>query len=245
MTDARPFHFKHFSLYHHRSTMKVGTDAILLGRWVEVKPTDVALDIGTGCGLLPLMLAQKGIGQVDAVDIDAVSIEEATINFEASQWRDQLHAYCTDIVDFRTEKKYDLVVSNPPFFNRFSKCDSERKSRARHNDAGLSYATICREVCRLMKPEGRLSVVLPFDVSSDFLKTAEPLSLYLHKRMTIIPIAGKDPNRVNLELGFEKYDQVCEETFVIRDAENRFTAQYNAFLKDYYLGKEAENQTAT
>ena len=236
MTDARPFHFKHFSLYHHRSTMKVGTDAILLGRWTEVKLLDVVLDIGTGCGLLPLMLSQKGVAHVDAVDIDKASIEEAAINFKASQWRDHLNSYCMDIVDFQTDKKYDLIVSNPPFFNRFSKCDSERKSRARHNDAGLSYATICHEVCRLMKPEGRFAVVLPVDVSPDFLKTAEQYGLYLHKRMTIVPIEGKETNRVNLELGFGKCNNVWEETFVIRDADKRFTAQYNEFLKDYYLG---------
>ena len=236
MTDARPFHFKHFSLFHHRSTMKVGTDAILLGRWTEVQPTDVVLDIGTGCGLLPLMLSQKGVAHVDAVDIDKASIEEATINFEASQWRDQLHAYCTEIVDFKTEKKYDLIISNPPFFNRFFKCDSDRKSKARHNDAGLTYAKICQEVCRLMKLEGRLAVVLPFDVMQEFLKTAEGLGLYLHKRMTIIPIASKEPNRVNLELRFGKSENVQEETFVIRDVDNRFTPQYNEFLKDYYLG---------
>ena len=236
MTDVRPFHFKHFSLFHHRSTMKVGTDAILLGRWVEVRPEDVVLDIGTGCGLLPLMLSQKGVAQVDAVDIDKASVEEATINFEASQWREQLKAYCVDIVDFQTDKKYNLIISNPPFFNRFSKCDLERKSRARHNDAGLSYATICREVCRLMKPEGRLALVLPFDVSSVFLNIAEQFGLYLHKRMTIIPIAGKEPNRINLELGFGKQEKELEETFVIRDAYKHFTAQYNEFLKDFYLG---------
>ena len=236
MTDARPFHFKHFSLYHHRSTMKVGTDAILLGRWTEVKPTDVVLDIGTGCGLLPLMLSQKGVAHVDAVDIDKASIEEAKVNFEASQWHEHLKAFCIDIVDFQTDKKYDLIVSNPPFFNRFSKCDSERKSRARHNDAGLSYATICQEVGRLMQPDGRFALVLPADVSMEFLDTAERYGLYLHKRMTIVPIAGKEPNRVNLELGFEKSDNIFEETFVIRDADKRFTAQYNEFLKDYYLG---------
>ena len=236
MTDARPFHFKHFSLYHHRSTMKVGTDAILLGRWTEVNPTDVVLDIGTGCGLLPLMLSQKGVAHVDAVDIDKASIDEATINFEASQWRECLKAYCIDIVDFQSDKKYDLIVSNPPFFNRFSKCDSERKSKARHNDAGLTYAKICQEVCRLMKPEGRLSVVLPFDVMHEFMKTAESFGLYLHKRMTVIPIAGKEPNRVNLELRFGKPENVQEESFTIRDADNRFSSQYNEFLKDYYLG---------
>lgn len=216
--------------------MKVGTDAILLGRWTEVKPTDVVLDIGTGCGLLPLMLSQKGVAHVDAVDIDAASIEESTVNFEASQWREHLKAYCVDIVDFQTDKRYDLIVSNPPFFNRFSKCDSERKSRARHNDAGLTYNTICREVIRLMKPDGRFALVLPADVSMEFLDTAERHGLYLHKRMTIVPIAGKEPNRVNLELGCEKCDKVFEETFVIRDVDKRFTVQYNEFLKDYYLG---------
>ena len=236
MTDVRPFHFKHFSLFHHNSTMKVGTDAILLGRWVEVKPTDVVLDIGTGCGLLPLMLAQKSINQVDAVDIDAASIKEATVNFEASQWRTQLRAYHSDIVDFQTDKKYDLIVSNPPFFNRYSKCDSDRKSRARHNDAGLSYATICSVVGRLIRPDGRFALVLPVNVMDAFLEEAEKAGLYLHKRMTIIPIEGRDPNRVNLELGFVKSTEIQEGTFVIRDADQRFTMQYNEFLKEFYLG---------
>ena len=236
MTDARPFHFKRFSLYHHRSTMKVGTDAILLGRWVEVRPTDVVLDIGTGCGLLPLMLMQKGISHVDAVDIDKASVEEATINFEASQWRDHLKAYLSDIVDFRTDKKYDLIVSNPPFFNHYSKCDSDRKSRARHTDAGLSYATICAVVGRYLLPNGRFALVLPVNVSEAFLEEAEKAGLYLHKRMTIIPIEGKEPNRVNLELGFESPSEIREETFVIRNADNCFTMQYKEFLKDFYLG---------
>ena len=236
MTDARPFHFKHFSLYHHRSTMKVGTDAILLGRWVEVQPTDVVLDIGTGCGLLPLMLAQKGVVQVDAVDIDAASVEEATVNFKASQWRDRLNAFCTDIVDFQPDKMYDLIISNPPFFNRYSKCDSERKSRARHNDVTLSHASLCAVVARLLKSEGRFALVLPSGVSAEFLQVAKQCGLHLHKRLEIIPLEGKSPNRVNLELGFAKTAEIQGETFVIRDKDNRFTAQYNEFLKDYYLG---------
>ena len=236
MTDARPFHFKHFSLFHHRSTMKVGTDAILLGRWVEVKPSDVVLDIGTGCGLLPLMLSQKGVSQVDAVDIDTASIEEATINFKASQWRDQLHAVCADITDYQTDKQYDLIVSNPPFFNRYSKCDSERKSRARHNDVTLSYEALCAVVCRLLKPDGRFALVLPVNASLEFLKVAEKSGLFLHKRITIIPIEGKEPNRVNLELQKNPCDYTISQVFTIRDTDNRFTKEYNTYLKDLYLG---------
>ena len=236
MTDARPFHFKYFSLYHHRSTMKVGTDAVLLGRWVEVKPTDIVLDIGTGCGILPMMLAQKGVSQVDAVDLDAVSVEEATVNFKASQWRDQLQAYCSDIADFQTDRKYDLVISNPPFFIRSFKCDADRKSRARHTDVTLSFETLCEAVCRLMDAKGRFAVVLPVTESMDFLKVADSYGLYLCKRMTIIPIEGKEPNRVNLELQFAQSAAVQEESFVIRGTDNRFTRQYNEFLKEYYLG---------
>jgi tRNA1Val (adenine37-N6)-methyltransferase len=173
---------------------------------------------------------------VDAVDIDAASIEEATVNFEASQWSEHLKTYRSDIVDFQTDRKYDLIVSNPPFFNRYSKCDSDRKSRARHNDAGLSYAKICAVVVRLMQPDGRFALVLPVNVMDAFLEEAEKAGLYLHKRMTIIPIEGKDPNRVNLELGFVPQLEIKEETFVIRDANKRFTAQYNEFLKEFYLG---------
>ena len=236
MTDARPFHFKHFSLYHHRSTMKVGTDAILLGRWVEVKPTDVVLDIGTGCGLLPLMLAQKGVNQVDAVDIDQASVEEASINFEASQWHEQLKAYCIDIVDFAPEKRYDLIVSNPPYFNRFSKCDSERKSRARHNDMGLSHEALCASVCRLLQPDGRFSLVLPATESVAFLKTAAQSGLYLHRKLDIIPMEGKAPNRVNLELRREKEEHPIVENLTLRNADGRFTEDYHNFLRDFYLG---------
>ena len=236
MTDARPFHFKHFSLFHHRSTMKLGTDAILLGCWVEVKPEDVVLDVGTGCGLLPLMLSQKGVSQVDAVDIDAASIEEATINFEASRWRDHLWAICADINDFQSEQRYDLMVSNPPFFNRYSKCDSERKSRARHNDVTLSYEALCHVVKRLLTPDGRFALVLPVSVMDEFLKNAENSGLFMQKRLNIIPIAGREPNRVNLELGFAKPSLVQEETLTIRDADNRFTEQYNAFVQPFYLG---------
>ena len=236
MTDVRPFHFKHFSLFHHRSTMKVGTDAILLGRWVEVEPTDVVLDIGTGCGLLPLMLSQKGVKHVDAVDVDKASVEEAGVNFEASQWRDHLRAIHTDITEYQTDTRYDLVVSNPPFFNHYSKCDSVRKSRARHNDMGLSHDALCIAVCRLLKPDGRFALVLPAKESVAFLDIAQKHGLSLSKKLNIVPIEGEAPNRVNLELRLHQTAEIQENSFVIRGTDNRFTRQYFEFLKDFYLG---------
>ena len=95
--DTRPFFFKKFGLFHHRSTMKIGTDAIMLSRWVEVNDDDTVLDIGTGCGLIPLMLAQKGLRHADAVEIDADSFEEASQNFRNSVWNEKLTAFHCDI----------------------------------------------------------------------------------------------------------------------------------------------------
>lgn len=236
MMDARPFHFKHFSLFHHRSTMKVGTDAVLLGRWVEVNPTDAVLDIGTGCGIMPLMLAQKGAGKIDAVELDAASANEAEINFLASQWRDKLRVYQSDVRDFATNEKYDLIISNPPFFINSYKSDTERKNLARHTDDSLSFAELCASASRLLKDDGRFAVVLPVAESVEFLKEAEKNGFYQSKRMEIVPVEGKEPNRVNLELKKMPSETILTTSFVIRGADGRFTAEYDEFLRDFYLG---------
>lgn len=236
MMDARPFHFKHFSMYHHRSTMKIGTDAVLLGRWVEVNPSDVVLDIGTGCGILPMMLAQKGVAQVDAVDLDVPSVEEAGVNFAASQWRDKLNAICADIRAYRPERRYDLIVSNPPFFIHSYQCDAGRKTMARHTDMSLSFCDLCQSVVDLLRPEGRFALVLPVAESVAFLKEAESHGLFLRRKMEIIPVEGKASNRVNMEMQKTPAEVVQSVPFVIRDAANRFTAQYHDFLQDFYLG---------
>ena len=216
--------------------MKVGTDAVLLGRWVEVKSTDCCLDIGTGCGIIPLMLMQKGADSVDAIDLDNASITEATENFAASQWRDHMQAVLMDVKDYRPEKLYDLIVSNPPFFINSFKCDTDRKNQARHTDISLTFADLCESVARLLKPNGRFAVVLPVTESIAFLKAAMKEGLFLHKEMDIIPVEEKEPNRVNLELGFQITENIVKEEFTIRQLNGRFTLQYNEFLKDFYLG---------
>lgn len=230
------FHFKHFSLYHDRSTMKVGTDAVLLGAWVAVKPTDWVLDVGTGCGVLPLMLVQKGVAKVHAVDLDEASVYEAAGNFEASQWRDRLFAFHADIRRFTMQCSYDLIVSNPPFFINSYKCDADRKNQARHTDTSLSFADLAEAVRRLLKPDGRFALVLPERESRDFIPMAERCHLHVYRRLNIVPVEGKEPNRVNLELRFGKPDVVEEGTLVIRGADDNFTDDYHRLLHDFYLG---------
>lgn len=234
--DCRPFFFKKFGLFHHRSTMKIGTDAILLARWIEVSENDNVLDIGTGCGLIPLMLAQKGIKSADAVEIDKDSYEEAAQNFSNSAWKSQLIAINEDVKVYAAhcEKKYDLVVSNPPFFFGDNIPEKAKKGLARHTNT-LSYSDLLSAVKKIMKPSGRFTLVLPARESKTFLKEAENQGFYLEKELLIVPIEGKEPNRINMQLVVNQVNNVDSETFVLRYPDHSFTKEYKDFLKDYYL----------
>lgn len=230
------FHFKHFSLNHDRSTMKVGTDAVLLGAWVGVKPTDWVLDIGTGCGVLPLMLAQRSIAKVHAVDLDEASALEAAENFQASQWSRQLFAFHADVRKFTMQCAYDLIISNPPFFINSFKCDADRRNQARHTDTSLTFNDLIATVRRLLKPDGRFVVVLPERESHGFLSLAEQGNLYLYRKEIIVPIEGKEANRVNFELRYGKPDTVLVTELIIRHEDGTFTDDYLERVKNFYLG---------
>jgi tRNA1Val (adenine37-N6)-methyltransferase len=234
--DCRPFFFKKFGLFHHRSTMKIGTDAILLARWVEVSEDDDVLDIGTGCGLIPLMLAQKGIKSADAVEIDKDSYEEAAQNFSNSAWNSRITAINDDIKHYAVNctKKYDLVVSNPPFFFGDNIPEKAKKGLARHTNT-LSYSDLIASVKKLMKPDGRFALVLPARESTTFLQEAENQGFFLEKEMKIVPIEGKEANRINMQLVVNQVDKTESETFVLRHPDHSFTKEYKDFLKDYYL----------
>jgi len=234
--DRRPFFFKKFALFHHRSTMKIGTDAILLSRWVEVNADDEVLDIGTGCGLIPLMLSQKGIKNADAVEIDGDSCDEAAQNFRNSAWNSRLFAIHADIKSYSETcgKKYDLIVSNPPFFFGDNVPQKAKKGLARHTNT-LSYNDLLSSVKRMLKPNGRFALVLPALEARTFLKEAENQGFYLKKEMKIVPIEGKEPNRINMQLVVNQVDRAESETFVLRYADHSFTKEYKDFLKDFYL----------
>ncbi len=234
--DTRPFFFKKFALFHHRSTMKIGTDAILLARWVDVSKNDEVLDIGTGCGLIPLMLSQKGIKNADAVEIDTESYEEARQNFANSAWNSRLNAINDDIKSYskNCEKKYDLIVSNPPFFFGDNIPQKVKKGLARHTNT-LSYSDLLSAVKLLLKPDGRFALVLPSIEAVSFKKEAENQGFYLQKELKIIPIEGKESNRINMQLVVNQVDNIDAETFVLRNQDHSFTKEYKDFLKDFYL----------
>ncbi len=236
LPDTRPFHFQQFSLFHHRSTMKVGTDAVLLGIRTNLNGVEEVLDIGTGCGIIPLLLAARNTEvKVDAVELDTASFEEASGNFLQSPFANRLHAFHADIKCFVpvAGKKYDLVISNPPFFINDRRPEHQGRKLARHTDA-LRYDQLVVAVLRLVKPEGRFSVVLPYRESRVFLELAGKSGLNLHRRMLIFPKPCKEPNRINMLLGFSAA-VVETEKFIIRNEDGSFTRQYIDTVKDFYL----------
>lgn len=234
--DRRPFFFKKFGMFHHRSTMRIGTDAVLFAQWVEVCSSDNALDVGTGSGIIPLILSQKGADSVDAVELDEDSYEEAKLNFNISVWSDKLNVFHEDVRVFadNVNKKYDLIVSNPPFYSSDVKPVDEKKVKARHVST-LSFGDLICCAKKMMKEDARFAVVLPYYESRIFINEAERHGLHLQKEMLIKPKEDKEPNRVNMQ--FVKYDVDNAETkyFTIRNEDYSYTEEYKYFLKDYYL----------
>ena len=235
----KKFHLKPFSLLHDRSTMKVGMDSMILGSWINPDNTQNILDIGTGCGILALMLASKCNAQVIAIDLDSESAIEAGKNFSSSSYYQRIKVENIDFNDFVKEKenKFDLIVSNPPYFINDQRSLSSRKSQARHGDT-LSYEQIIRGVEKIISKDGILCLVLPYAESLTFIKLATEISeLKLQKQMVIFPRRGETPNRVNLQFGFAKTEEIRVEKFVVREENGGFSDQYMKHMAGFLIGQ--------
>jgi tRNA1Val (adenine37-N6)-methyltransferase len=235
--DNRPFHLKPFSLNHHRSTMKVGTDAMLLGAWANIEYVHSILDIGTGCGIISLLLAARSNAKITAIDIDKESIEEAVENFKQSPFNERMQALLFNLNDFSESpnQQFDLIVSNPPFFVNNLKPEDEKRKKARHTDS-LTYSELCKGVNKLLAPEGKFCVVLPYEESRNIIDIARKNNLFPKKLFLIFPREGMLPNRVNIEFSKVTPKEFYTEKFIIRNSNDEFTQQYVDLLKDFYLG---------
>ena len=236
--DTRPFHFKQFSLHHHRSSMKVGTDAIILAVWADVDSADSILDIGSGSGIISMLLASRCNARIHAVETDKASVEESTDNFRNSKFNTRLSVQKEGFVEYANHcsERYDLIVSNPPFFTNHSfKPKEESRKNARHADT-LGFEQLCNGVSKLMKPTGKFCLVLPESERQYFLKTASLIGLHIQKQLNIFPIRKLPANRVNLQVGFQKPKEILTENYCIRENDFTFTAQHINLLKDYYIG---------
>lgn len=230
------FAFKQFKINQDKCAMKVGTDAVLLGSWVNASNSKTILDIGTGTGIIALMLAQKSGARIDAIDIDTNAFEQARENINCCDWKDRITALHISLQQFTLEntQKYDLIVSNPPYFVDSSKAIEESRSNARHTDQ-LGYNELLDGVLNLLNPNGKFYIILPTKEGESFRELAEENKFYLTKLTRVITRADKPEKR--LLMRFEFIRRTFSESSIVieKDERHSYTDEYKELTKDYYL----------
>jgi tRNA1Val (adenine37-N6)-methyltransferase len=229
------FHFRHFSLQQDKCAMKVGTDGVLLGSWVKTQNEKNILDIGTGPGLLALMMAQKSNARIDAIDIDTGAFEQAAENVQKSKWKKRITVHHISLQDYVKvcEKKYDLIVSNPPFFSATYRAGTKARNIARHEDESLSFYELIEGVKSLLNASGRFCVILPYKEGTGFIEKAKVNGLFCSKLTRVKTKSERDVKRLLLQ--FEGRRKPKEEnTIIIQNNDNSFTEEYKMLTREFY-----------
>jgi tRNA1Val (adenine37-N6)-methyltransferase len=230
------FVFKQFKIKQDKCAMKVGTDAVLLGSWVNTSNANSILDIGTGTGIIALMLAQRSNATIDAIDIDLNAFIQAKENVEACKWKEHIRVYHISLQQFamQADKKYDLIVSNPPYFIDSSKASEESRSNARHTDQ-LPYDDLLKGVLALLDPNGKFYVILPTKESEQFRDLAEQNKLFLTKLTRVITRTDKPEKRWLMRFEFTRKTFSEDSITIEEDERHSYTEEYKELTKEYYL----------
>ncbi len=235
--SSQEFVFKQFKVHQDKCAMKVGTDAVLLGAWVNASSAKTILDIGTGTGIISLMLAQKSEALIDAIDIDKNAYLQARENISECKWKDRIQIHHTSLQQFAINSKhqYDLIVSNPPYFVDSSKALEESRTYARHTDH-LPFSDLLEGALNLLNLTGKFYVILPTKESQLFREMAEEQKLYVTRLTRVITRTDRPEKR--LLMTFEFVRKTIEEDSIIieQDERHSYTDQYKELTKDYYLG---------
>ncbi len=231
------FAFKQFTIHQDRCAMKVGTDAVLLGAWVVPNGSKTILDIGTGTGVIALMIAQKSDARIDAIDIDVDAVKQASQNISESKFADKIHVSLSSFQDYAkaTDKKFNLIVSNPPYFEQCLKPSDAQRSQARHAHA-LPFEELLDGVIKILDPKGKFCLILPKPEAERFRLMAEKKGLYLSKLLRVKSREDKDSDKRHL-MQFEFVPtEFSEKTLVIEKGErHHYTDEYKEFTRDYYV----------
>ena len=229
------FQFKQFTIVQDRCAMKVGTDGVLLGAWTNPKGAQSILDIGTGTGLIALMLAQRSTAEIDAVEIDLDSYLQARENVARSPWQHRTRVYHCTIQDYlcSSSKLYDLLVANPPFFSNVSKAANPARTLARHDDR-LTPIDLLNVAHRLLKADGRLTVIYPCTVANSFRELVKKQGFFCNQILWIKPTPNIPPKRVLIEISRTKFYYPDQE-IVIKTDRHTYTSRFLELVREFYL----------
>jgi tRNA1Val (adenine37-N6)-methyltransferase len=232
------FQFKQFSVWHDKCAMKVGTDGVLLGAWTAVDcATSFVLDVGAGTGLVAMMIAQRNTNAVvDAIDIDKDACEQASENIEKSPFKGRINVIHQSFPEYTAAKKYDLIVSNPPFFANSLKSPDGKRSMARHNDT-LPLKQLIGHATGMLSEHGRIALILPISLSGELDFIIATHRLYRTRRTDVVPAEGLKSKRFLIELSPKRTPgkYAATNTLVLETRERTRTPQYQKLTNDFYL----------
>jgi tRNA1Val (adenine37-N6)-methyltransferase len=231
------FRFRQFSVEDDKSPMRVGTDALLLGSWLDPSGAERILDIGTGCGVIALMLAQRSHGRATGIDKDLSAFRQATLNFSSSPWHNRMTAIHSSLSDFAQSgsNPFNLVAVNPPFFRNSLRSPDARKNAAKHSD-DLSREEIVRNVISLLHPYGTFGIILPAEDEFPFTECAAKAGLFIRKILHVRPAPEKQTNRVLMAFTKMHVDQIITESLIVRDEHRTFSREYRLLTDPYHTG---------
>ncbi|HEV8513696.1 MAG TPA: methyltransferase [Cyclobacteriaceae bacterium] len=235
MKNLPPFQFKKFIIHHDRCSMKVGTDAVLLGSWTDVNVANQILDVGTGSGVIALMFAQRTNDKVhiDAIEIEKQDAAQAKENVSLSPWSTKVTVSETSFQNFQSTTKYDLVVSNPPYFINSLLPPAPHRQRTRHTEQ-LTFEELITHSIRLLNSTGTLAVILPVQEGNDFKQLALKNGLHLKRQLAFYSRKEKPQERWLFEFGFELV-KPKEEKLILYETGNIKSNDYINLTKDFYL----------
>jgi tRNA1Val (adenine37-N6)-methyltransferase len=235
------FQFKQFNVKQQDSAMKIGTDSLLLGCLAEAKEPKYILDIGTGTGVLALMMAQRFhqfVKQIDAVEIEHKAYEEAQFNFQQSPWAHLLKAHHVALQRFEPHALYDLIITNPPYFisGKNTLAPTNERNLARHNNQ-LSFSDLLQSVQQLLQPNGSCWMVLPMQEAEIMEELASDFELYVSHHILVYGKQEKQPNRKIFALCKTKHTQLVSDTLCIYNKNGTYTHQYHTLTLPFLLWK--------
>jgi tRNA1Val (adenine37-N6)-methyltransferase len=229
------FRFKQFIIKQEGAAMKVGTDGVLLGAWADLENVHTVLDVGTGSGVIALMIAQRSEANIQAVEIDESSAQQAKGNFDSSKWRERLKVEAISFQDFAKKhtSKFDLIVSNPPYFSKSLKPNTPERTLTRHTEQ-LSNTDMLEGIKNLLSPDGRFCAIFPYTEGNIFIAEAANYGLFCNKKLYVKTKPNNPILRILIDFSFTK-KRLVEDTISIHTSDGEYTDEYKKLTAEFYL----------